>query len=107
MWVQGVSHSKFPRRYGKEMESKRRIKHRLKLLVKTKQNRIGKAVQSALKKAIMKAIKAKSFRKQKWDIDKFKEIINLLLHDKIFTQSSIESYSDFIKSISLNNMFAP
>ena len=107
MWIQGVLHSKIWRNYGKKIENKRRIKHRLKLLIEIKQNRINKAVQSALKKAIAKSVKAKSFKKQKWDINKFEEIINLLLNDKIFTQASIESYSDFVKSLSLNNMFVP
>ena len=107
MWIQNVFNSEFPKNYKKEIEYKRRIKHKVKSFIETKQNKINKAIQLALKKAVTKSIKTESFKKQTWNINQFKKIINILLNDKIFAQANIKSYSDFLKSLSLNSIFAP
>merc|ERR1712127_31037 len=52
MWISGVPHSKFPRRFGKTVEKKKRVKNRLLLQKKIKEERLLKVVRRALLKAL-------------------------------------------------------
>lgn len=52
MWISGVPHSKFPRRFGKALEKKKRVKNRLLLQKEIKEERLLKVVRRVLLKAL-------------------------------------------------------
>lgn len=104
--ISGVSHSKFPQRFNKALEKKKRVKNRLVMQRKIKEDRILKALQLGLKKAVKSNIsvniKDSSALKMK-----FQAIKNSILSEKTFAHSSITSYKEFLKSLYTTHVFVP
>lgn len=106
MEISAVPHSKFPKRFVKALEKKKRIKNRLTLQREVKDSRILKAIQFSLKKAI----RNKSFSSQKSFPDlknKLQSLRESIISDKEFAKSSIANYKEFIKSLYSTYTFVP
>ena len=105
MWVSGVPHSKFPRRFGKTLEKKKRVKNRLLLQKKIKEDRMIKVVRRTLLRAL------KDKRTQNIDHFEIREKIEALkfqiLHMSEFSKEWISTYQQFLQALSGTLLFVP
>ena len=105
MNISSVPFSKFPRRFGKIVEKKKRIKNRIKLQKFIREGRLVKLVRTALKKAVRKNSKAKLSTE---NITKtalaLKEWVS---QDNEFSMELIKTYREFILAISKTIIFIP
>lgn len=105
VWVSGFSHSKFPRRFGKALEKKKRAKNRLLLLKQSKENRLLKVVDNALKKGFKgKSSLAKNPSSLKNMAEELKYWIS---QDQEFSKGWISSYQEFIRAATKSVYFIP
>lgn len=105
MWVSAVPHSKFPRRFGKMLEKKKRVKNRILLHKKIKEERLVKVVRRALLKALLD--------------DRVRNIDHLELQKKIealrfqisqdpeFSKEWFSTYRQFLIALSKTVFFVP
>lgn len=105
MNISSVPFSKFPRRFGKIVEKKKRIKNRIKLHKSIREVRLVKSVQTALKKAVQKNSKANL------STENITQIVLALkewvFQNNEFSIESINTYREFILAISKTIIFVP
>ena len=105
MILSSVPHSKFPRRFGKDLEKKKRIKTRIKLQRQVTEERLLKSVQTALKKALKGASKVNKVNTNiKEKISALKEWVS---QDNEFSKEFSHSYREFILAVSKTIIFVP
>jgi hypothetical protein len=106
MDISGVPYSQFSTKFGKVLEKKKRIKNRLIIQSNLKNARILKALQQALKKAVneKKFINIKNSSDLKL---KFQAIKESVVSDQKFSEVSVKSYKEFIKSLYITHKFIP
>lgn len=105
VWVSGVPYSKFPRRFGKALEKKKRAKNRLLLFKRSKEKRLLKVVDHALKKGLKsKRTLAKDPSSLKNTVEELKSWI---LQDQEFSKGWINSYQEFILAVTKSVHFIP
>jgi hypothetical protein len=105
MWIRAVLQFKFPRRFGKALEKKKRVKNRFFLQKKTKEERLLKVTRRAL----LKALKDKRTRninvleaREKVEALKF-----LILQIPEFSKEWGNIYSQFLQVLVGTILFAP
>lgn len=107
MLIHGVTHSNFPKRFGRGLEKKRRIKNRLSIFRKIRDAKLDKLVQLSLKKAVNKLI----FSAATTENLKLKKVVQAIWDDvrsnKDFFRSITVTYKNFIRSLTQSNMFMP
>ena len=105
--ISAVPFSKFPRRFGKILEKKKRVKNRIKLQKKVREERILKTVRTALKKALKGNSNAKKDVNAAELNKKIEAIRNLVSQDNDFSVEYINIYKDFITALSKTIIFVP
>jgi len=105
--VSAVPFSKFPRRFGKTLEKKKRVKNRIKLQKKVREERMLKIVRTALKKALKGNPNAKKDVNAAELNEKIEVIRNLVSQDNDFSVEYINVYKDFITALSKTIIFVP
>lgn len=108
MLIHVIPHSKFPKRFGKDLEKKRKIKNRLSIFRNIKDVRLDKVVQLSLKKAVNKLIfSAGSTTK---DL-KLKKVVQAIWDEvrpkEKPTKETVVTYKDFIRSLTQSNILVP
>jgi hypothetical protein len=105
--ISAVPFSKFPRRFGKTLEKKKRVKNRIKLQKKVREERMLKTVRTALKKALKGNPNAKKDVNAAELNEKIEVIRNLVSQDNDFSVEYINVYKDFITALSKTIIFVP
>jgi retron-type reverse transcriptase len=104
--IHGVTHSKFPRGFGKATKQKRNANNKLIQQQKVKDDRILKAIQLALKKGF----RVTGIQKSKFPPDfkmKVQAIKESILSNEDFSRASINTYKDFINAIYKTHKLVP
>jgi hypothetical protein len=105
--ISAVPFSKFPRRFGKTLEKKKRVKNRIKLQKKVREERMLKTVRTVLKKALKGNSNAKKDVNAAELNKKIKAIKNLVSQDNNFFVEYINIYKNFITVLSKIIIFVP
>jgi len=104
VWVSGVPFSKFPRRFGKILEKKKRAKNRLLLRKKAHEKRLLKVVDKVLKKAF----KRRGVPVDTEDLLKnVEELKAWVAKDIEFSEGRIGSYKNFLVALIKSGHFMP
>lgn len=105
MCLQAVPHSKFPRRFGKTLEKKKRVKNRIKLQKSVKEEKPFKIIRTVLKKVLKETsgIKLDSSEINK-TIEALKKWVS---HDSEFSKEFAKVYRKFIFAVSKTIIFLP
>jgi len=105
MIISAIPHSKFPSRFGKMLEKKKRVKNRIKLHKNIREERMLKIVRTALKKSLKGDSKVtKNSTELREKIEALKDWVS---QDTEFTKSSIDVYRQFILAVSKTVLFVP
>jgi Type II intron maturase len=105
MWISAVPHSKFTRRFGKMLEKKKRVKNRILLQKKIKEERLLKIVKRTFKKALkgnLKLIKNSPELRERTEVLK-----SCILQDPKFSKEWISTYQQFLRALSCSKFFVP
>ena len=105
MWISAVPHSKFPRRFGKALEKKKRVKNRLLLQKKIKEERLLKVVRCTL----LKALKDKRTRNiDSLEIrEKVEALKSCISQMPEFSKEWISTYRQFLQALAGTILFVP
>jgi hypothetical protein len=104
VWLSGVPFSKFPRRFGKWLDKKKRAKNLLLLRKKAKEGRLLKLVDKVLKKAL----KLKGIPVGTGDVQKNVEILKAFIEKDVeFFKGWTNGYKDFIMALVNSVHFIP
>lgn len=104
VWVSGVPFSKFPRRFGKTLEKKKRAKNRLLLQKQIRENRLLKVADKVVKKAFRKAKADKNSENLRSQVESLKTWVS---SDPEFSEGCIESYKGFLEALTKSVHFMP
>lgn len=105
--VSAVPFSKSLRKFGKTLEIKKRVKNRIKLQKKVREERMLKTVRTALKKALKGNPNVKKDVNVAELNEKIEVIRNLVSQDNDFSVEYINVYKDFITALSKTIIFVP
>ena len=104
MVISGVPFSKFPRRFGKTLEKKKRAKNRLLLRKRANEQRLFKIVDKVLKKAFRRKglpVDTEDLRK---NVESLKAWVK---QDEEFSKEWVNSYKDFTVALTRSMHFMP
>jgi hypothetical protein len=105
MWVSAVPHSKFPRRFGKALEKKKRIKNRLLLQKSIKADRLLKMARHTLLKALTdKRPRNTDPLEIRGKVEALKSQISQVPE---FSKEWISTYHKFIQALAGTTLFVP
>jgi len=102
--ISAVPHSKFPKRFGKTLEKKKRVKNRIKLQKQVREERLLKTVRTALKKSLKGNSNVKNSNEFNGKIKVLKELV---AQDDEFSTEYIKNYREFIIALSKTIIFVP
>ena len=105
MWISAVPHSKFPRRFGKALEKKKRVKNRLLLQKKIKEDQVLKVVRRTLLKAL-KGRRTRNINSSEIR-DKVEALKSHILEMPEFSKEWISTYHQFLRALSGTFLFVP
>jgi len=104
VWVSGVPFSKFPRRFGKALEKKKRAKNRMLMHRQVKQDRLLKVVGKALKKAFKRHGAPEATKDLQQNIEALRSWV---ANDEEFSKEWIKSYKEFLANVTKAVHFVP
>ena len=104
MLISAVSHSKFPRRFGKKLEKVKRVKNKFKLQKQIRDDRQIKVVRKFLLKALKDSVKVINKSEIKEKVAVLRKQLNL---DYDFSKEYVNIYRHFFEAIIKTMHFVP
>lgn len=105
MSIGAVPHSKFPRRFGKMLEKKKRVKNRILLHKKIKEDRLLKIVKQTIKKALRGNAKVRvNSSEVREKVEALKAWVS---QDADFSKDWVNTYQEFLRALSGTLIFVP